>query len=629
MSQTSEQIAIKRNIWNQLGLNIQLDIFQYLRAYDLYKNGRFASRQWHNVIERHKEMLPKIRKIPYWRAQNRLSGDSNEEIRRQRVEQDMRKICENLIKNYALLCIISCFAAIYAQTISIERTSAMFLLLAVSLQMTNAYTKFYDDLYRLTYNIFGNSIYGGRCYIKICYKRYSTDNLDFLRYVWTGYLGTRTVIFVIIGILRRIMCLKNDVPHIVQADNVYAGLLWILHIPEAGFLMNWSFNALCIDCFFMSFRYRYQRNIKWLKPGTYHQDNYFTPPSRLTFSPVIAESRKCGRPMYVLESSTLRKINKELTLTTHRGEQLVPQNSEHIAVKRNIWNQLGLDTQLDVFQYLRAFDLYRNGRFVSCQWYNVIERQKEMLPKFRKLRDCSEQNKPSGDSNEEIWRQRVEHRKIREKRIKNYTLFCIISSIAAIAAQTISIEQTSAMLLLLAVSLRMGKAYTKFWDDPYRLTYDDFGNRIYGARCYIKICYERYSTDELYFLRYVWLGYLCTRSIIFVIIGILRHIVQADNIFDALLWILHLPEAGYLVNWSFNVCPRCSFHGFLFSEYRYKYQCNIRWLKPGHARDPRNDYLKVWSSSVMRNAANVDMKFAKPKREQNAYAAYSGLFIHR
>ncbi|KAI1692209.1 hypothetical protein Ddc_23747 [Ditylenchus destructor] len=74
-------------------------------------------------------------------------------------------------------------------------------------------------------------------------------------------------------------------------------------------------------------------------------------------------------------------------------EKLMPQTSEQIAIKRNIWNQLGLDIQLDVFQCLRAYDLYRNGRFVSRQWYNVIERHKGMLPKFRKLRDCSETNR--------------------------------------------------------------------------------------------------------------------------------------------------------------------------------------------------------------------------------------------
>ncbi|KAI1702174.1 hypothetical protein Ddc_17245 [Ditylenchus destructor] len=372
MSQNSEAVAIKRNIWNQLGLDTQLDVFQCLRAYDLYKNGRFASRQWYDVIERHKEMLPKIRKIPHWRAQNRLSGDSNEEIWRQRVEH--RKIREKRIKNYALLCIISSIAAIAAQTISIERTSAMFLLLAVSLRMSNAYTKFWDDPYRLTYDNDGYSIYDGQYYIKICYKRYSTDKLDFLRYVWLGYLGTRSIIFVIIGILR----------HIVQVDNIFDALLWILHFPEAGYLMNWCFNvcAVCIDCFFMGFRYRYQWKIQWLKPD--HARDPRNDYHKIRFIPTYFSE--------IFQSLPLIDQNL-VSMDIASREKLMSQNSEPIAIKRNIWNQLGLDTQLDVFQYLRAYDLYRNGRFASRQWYNVIEQHRGMLPKFRKLRDCSEQNR--------------------------------------------------------------------------------------------------------------------------------------------------------------------------------------------------------------------------------------------
>ncbi|KAI1692095.1 hypothetical protein DdX_21441 [Ditylenchus destructor] len=73
-------------------------------------------------------------------------------------------------------------------------------------------------------------------------------------------------------------------------------------------------------------------------------------------------------------------------------EQLLPQNSEQIPTKRNIWNQLGLDTQLDVFQCLRAYDLYRNGRFASRQWHNMIENHRGILPKFRQLPDCRESN---------------------------------------------------------------------------------------------------------------------------------------------------------------------------------------------------------------------------------------------
>ncbi|KAI1702226.1 hypothetical protein Ddc_17219 [Ditylenchus destructor] len=248
-------------------------------------------------------------------------------------------------------------------------------------------------------------------------------------------------------------------------------------------------------------------------------------------------------------------------------EKLMPQSSEPIAVKRNIWNQLGLDTQLDVFQCLRAYDLYKNGKFVSQQWSNVIERHREMLPKIRKQPDWRVQNRLAGDNYLEIWQQRVEesrkrmefrekYRKIREKRIKNYALLTTISFIIAIATQPISIERISAMLLLLAVSLGMGTTYAKFFYDPYKLKQDYYncGNNIYGGRYDVQIFCKWYSTEKLDFLRYVWLGYLGTRTTVFVIIGISRHIITVDNIFDAVLWISFLPEAAYLINWIFNVC---------------------------------------------------------------------------
>ncbi|KAI1702227.1 hypothetical protein Ddc_17220 [Ditylenchus destructor] len=133
----------------------------------------------------------------------------------------------------------------------------------------------------------------------------------------------------------------------------------------------------------------------------------------------------------------------------------MPQNSDSIAIKRNIWNWLALDIQLDVFQCLRAYDLYRNGRFVSRQWYNVIEQHKGMLPKFRKLMDCSEQNRLIVSNEErrqrryDMWRAEERAKRIRRNLMWTYLLLSFLSFIAVLLAQPISAEQIAAKMLLL------------------------------------------------------------------------------------------------------------------------------------------------------------------------------------
>ncbi|KAI1702178.1 hypothetical protein Ddc_17249 [Ditylenchus destructor] len=157
MTPNLEPIAAKHNIWKKLALDIQLDVFQCLRAYDLYKNGRFASRQWFNVLERHKEMLPKFRYRQDWRAPNRLVGDNSDKARLQRNEQVRRNVEYNVriqrkvvrifnkyLTAYLVLSIISCISTLTAQfgDMSIERLIATSLLLAVTLRMGNTYVKF-------------------------------------------------------------------------------------------------------------------------------------------------------------------------------------------------------------------------------------------------------------------------------------------------------------------------------------------------------------------------------------------------------------------------------------------------------------------------------------------------------
>ncbi|KAI1706309.1 hypothetical protein Ddc_15352 [Ditylenchus destructor] len=139
-------------------------------------------------------------------------------------------------------------------------------------------------------------------------------------------------------------------------------------------------------------------------------------------------------------------------------EQLVPQSNG-----RNIWNQLALDTQLDVFHCLRAYDLYRNGRFVSHQWYNVIEQHREILPKFPQLMDCRKQNRivESDTADEcrqrgyEMWKAEKRTNRIRDNLMTTYLLLSALSFIAILLAQPISAERIVAKVLLLMATLLM------------------------------------------------------------------------------------------------------------------------------------------------------------------------------
>ncbi|KAI1707797.1 hypothetical protein Ddc_14669 [Ditylenchus destructor] len=85
-------------------------------------------------------------------------------------------------------------------------------------------------------------------------------------------------------------------------------------------------------------------------------------------------------------------------MDTECCEKLLESNSSQL--KRNTWNLLSLDIQLDVYRCHRAYDLYKKGINVSRQWRNTIERHKGTLPKFQ-LADCRALNKLAGDSYDE------------------------------------------------------------------------------------------------------------------------------------------------------------------------------------------------------------------------------------
>ncbi|KAI1702228.1 hypothetical protein Ddc_17221 [Ditylenchus destructor] len=197
-------------------------------------------------------------------------------------------------------------------------------------------------------------------------------------------------------------------------------------------------------------------------------------------------------------------------------EKLIVPNSNEIAVKRNVWNLLSLDIQLDVFQCLRAYDLYRNGRFASRQWYNVIEHHRGMLPKFRQLMDCREQNRliesnigECHQRQDEIWDAEERANRIRRNLMWTYLLLSILNFIAILLAQPISAEQIVAKVLLLTVTLGMRETYKK-------IVYDVDKSFICG-RWYSMGMYSIYLKP----LKYVWPVYLGVRFLIFVGLGIL------------------------------------------------------------------------------------------------------------
>ncbi|KAI1702230.1 hypothetical protein Ddc_17223 [Ditylenchus destructor] len=250
-------------------------------------------------------------------------------------------------------------------------------------------------------------------------------------------------------------------------------------------------------------------------------------------------------------------------------EYLIVPNSNQITVKRNVWNFLPLDIQLDVFQCLRAYDLYRNGRFVSHQWRNTIEQHKGILPKFRQLLDCREQNKLF-ESNDECRQRHYEMSqkigkadertdRINESLITAYLLLIILNFIAILFAQPISAEKIAANALLLTATLRTGETYQKIVDD------DDDKFLICRRKCLI----------DLKPLKYVWAAYLIGRSLIFIGFAILVHLIgpQADTLFHTILATLYLPEGAYLINWSINA----SRFSFWFNS---KYKDIVKELRP-------------------------------------------------
>ncbi|KAI1701425.1 hypothetical protein DdX_16104 [Ditylenchus destructor] len=280
-------------------------------------------------------------------------------------------------------------------------------------------------------------------------------------------------------------------------------------------------------------------------------------------------------------------------------EKLLDPNSNQVAVKRDTWNLLDLDIQLDVYRALRAYDLYKKGINVSRQWRNTIERHKGTLPKFRQLTDCRALNKLAGDNYEDYFRRieedgrrraerALQQKRRRENHILIYTALSIIGFIAAVMSQLghISAERMVTTILLLAVTLKMGEAYEDLFYYPY-----------YFHCCGVSGVF-RYGPTKQKFFRYIVLVCLVIRAILFVSIGILRRLIQADNLLDIILWSLHLPELIYLLNWSITVLKeRLSFRLFI-----YHYTTNVDRLKPVYPRRIHHskfyiEYLK-WYSDV-------------------------------
>ncbi|KAI1709017.1 hypothetical protein Ddc_14033 [Ditylenchus destructor] len=156
LSPDSIQISTKRNLWNLFPLDVQLEVFRCLRAYDLYKHGINVSRQWRNTIEYHKNTLPKLRRIPNdFRAMNRLAGDTCLEFRQQQAEENRKReiaLQERLRQErhtrfqysaaFLLPSILGYVLALVAQRpLSIEKLIATTLLLSVTFTTLGTYKR--------------------------------------------------------------------------------------------------------------------------------------------------------------------------------------------------------------------------------------------------------------------------------------------------------------------------------------------------------------------------------------------------------------------------------------------------------------------------------------------------------
>ncbi|KAI1709014.1 hypothetical protein Ddc_14030 [Ditylenchus destructor] len=233
LSPNSIQISTKRNLWNLFPLDVQLEVFRCLRAYDLYKHGINVSRQWRNTIEYHKNTLPKLRRIPNdFRALNRLAGDTYFEYRQceieefrkeQRAREEERPTRFRYSVAYLLPSVIGYILALVAQRpLSIDKIIATTLLLSITFRTLGTYRKFVlvstlDDL----------EIFSRRCDIEdlLCAKR--------LKYIWPVYLVARTLVFGGAGILKSQSHLKGD--HIINT------VLAVSYLPEAFHLINYAY----------------------------------------------------------------------------------------------------------------------------------------------------------------------------------------------------------------------------------------------------------------------------------------------------------------------------------------------------------------------------------------------------
>jgi hypothetical protein len=72
------------------------------------------------------------------------------------------------------------------------------------------------------------------------------------------------------------------------------------------------------------------------------------------------------------------KTSRKETSTEY---ELIPLKS--IDTTRNIWRKLPIESQLDVFKYVRGYHLLRVFVNVCYQWRGLIREYEEELPKFR------------------------------------------------------------------------------------------------------------------------------------------------------------------------------------------------------------------------------------------------------
>ncbi|KAI1708434.1 adaptor complexes medium subunit family domain-containing protein [Ditylenchus destructor] len=267
LSPNSCQISAQRNLWNLFSLDVQLEVFRCLRAYDLYKHGINVSRQWRNTIEYHKNTLPKLRRIPTdFREMNRLAGDICLEFRQQQAEKNRkREIAEKeeaqkrlhqkrrmRFQYSAAILLPSIFGYILAlvaqRPLSTEKVIATTLLLSITCQMIVTYRKFFRFQSYSRIQIFNRDFYR----IRLFNREYGITTVLFakqLKYIWPAYLVARSLIFGIVGVLQS--------QHHLRGDQIFYTLLAITHLPEAFYLINDTYTFVRDNSSYVSFFIRF------------------------------------------------------------------------------------------------------------------------------------------------------------------------------------------------------------------------------------------------------------------------------------------------------------------------------------------------------------------------------------